>query len=119
MLHEDAPAGEWPTERWAVGAMRRIHPRFCAYVGEPPLRDLVRRGREAAARLGLGTDAGSALVTGMMFTLGHGFADDPLLPWVRAALRDPSVTSPGARVSRLRAEAERSLARALQLHEPR
>jgi hypothetical protein len=26
----------------------------------------------------------------MMFTLGHGFAEDPVLPWVGSALAEPA-----------------------------
>lgn len=86
----------------ALETIARVHPERFAYLGEPPIRALVRRGPEAAARLDLGTDEGIALTTGLMFAMGHGFADDPLYPWVQATLRDPAIKGPERRAARLR-----------------
>jgi hypothetical protein len=114
LLGAGIPAAEILVEPRAVGAMWEVHPRFCAYVGETRLRDLLRRGREEAARLALMIDGGMVLVTALMFTIGHGFADDPLFPWVRAALEDPALGSPEARVAGLRRQAETNLDAALR-----
>jgi hypothetical protein len=119
MLREDIRAADLRAERRAIDTMRQIHPMFCAYVGEPPLRELVCRGPQVAAQLDVATDGGVVLVTAMMFTIGHGFAEDPLFPWVRATLRDPSLRSPDERVAGLRKRAELCLDRALDRFEGR
>jgi hypothetical protein len=119
VLREKIPAADLLVEQNAVDTMTRIHPTFCAFVGEPPLRELVRRASEVAGRLDLGTPPGAVLVAGMTLALGHGFAADPLFPWVRATLLDPSLTSPAARVARLQKRAETYLDRALDYFERR
>ncbi len=112
MLGEELGAARLLVEETALDAMWRAHPTFSAHVGEGPLRDLVRRGPPEAARLGLGTAGGAALVVALSFVLGHGFAEDPLYPWVRATLDDASLATPTARVTRLRQHTEQLLERA-------
>jgi len=36
-----------------------------------------------------------------MFAMGHGFATDPLFPWIRTTLNDPLIHDPAQRVRRL------------------
>jgi hypothetical protein len=117
VLGEHIPAAGLLDEETAIATMTRIHPQLCAYVGEPVLRQLVRRGPETAARLGMATDEGLVLVTGMTLALGHGFPDDPLFPWIRATLCDPSLDSPAVRVARLWKRAETYLHQALSHYE--
>jgi hypothetical protein len=83
-------------ERRVVELLMTIDPARGAHVGEPRLRDLVRRAGAVAAGRSLVTDRGVGLATLMMFTLGHGFTEDPVLPWVKAALADGA--DPDARV---------------------
>lgn len=111
MIRQRAPLAPLLTEQGAADALRSIHPRFCAYVGEPALLDLVARGRREAERLDVATDAGVVLVTALMFVIGHGFADDPLYPWVRVALAEGN---PAARVARLGRQAEICLDRVME-----
>jgi hypothetical protein len=113
LSREHIPDAKLRDESWVIGTMKQIHPGFCAYVGDTRLRELVRRGRDAAARLDLRIERGEVLVTGMMFTIGHGFAEDPLYPWVRATLHDPSLGSPAARVAELGKQAATHLDSAL------
>jgi hypothetical protein len=114
MLGEDISAERLLAEETALDAMWKAHPTFSAYVGNGPLRDLVRRGPSDAVRLGLGTAGGAALVVAMSFVLGHGFAEDPLYPWIRATLEDASLATPEARVTRLRRDTEQLLEGALR-----
>ena len=98
----------------AVAILKRAYPERVAHLGEPPLVLLVRNSREVAARLDMGTALGGALVAGLTFALGHGFADDPLYPWVRATLHDPAIKGPERRVARLMKRVEIYVDRALQ-----
>jgi hypothetical protein len=111
---ESTPAAELGEERRAVETMARVYPQRCAYLGEPALRGLVRRAVGEAARLDMATLGGVALTTGLMFAMGHGFAEDPLYPWVQATLRDPAIKGPERRVARLQRRVEIYLDRALK-----
>ncbi len=114
MLGDDLDDGRLLVEGSALDAMWRARPGFYAHVGDRSLRDLVRRGPSEAARLGLGTVGGAALVVALSFVLGHGFAEDPLYPWIQATLEDASLATPVARVTRLRQQTAQLAGRALR-----
>ena len=78
-----------------------MFPAKCRYVPAPALDDMVPRGIETAGRYAITTQRGIALVTVLLFVLGSGFPDDPLLPWASAALHDQQVAGPTERVDRL------------------
>jgi hypothetical protein len=69
-----------------VAAFFDIHARRAAYLGEERLRALVREAVAAAQRLEVATVDGVSMVAFLMFVKGHWFAQDPLVPWARAAL---------------------------------
>jgi hypothetical protein len=104
-------------ERRALETVARVHLQRAAYLGEAPLRALVHAGAAEATRLGLATAGGVVVTTWLMFALGHGFAEDPLYPWVQATLRDPTLAGPEARVAGLRRALGMHLDRALRLRE--
>lgn len=58
----------------------------------------------------LATPRGAALLMGLMFMLGHGVAEDPQFPWVRAGLQAAQDGLPEARVERLAALARQQFA---------
>ena len=93
-------------EQEAVDALLLLDPVRGAHLGAARLRGFVRYAAEAANRRSLATDRGIAIVTLMMFVMGHGFAEDPLFPWASATFADTSLADPDARVARL----ERGLA---------
>ena len=66
-----------------------------------------------AAQHNVATDRGIVIATGMMFTMGHGFAEDPLLPWISATLRDPAIKDSERRVARLERRTQIYLDRAV------
>jgi hypothetical protein len=68
------------------------------------LAGLVRRGRIEAELNGITSDAGTALIIGMMFTVGHGMTRDPRLPWIAGTLRNDPISDPEKRVARLHAK---------------
>jgi hypothetical protein len=90
-----------------------IDPRRCQHLGEGALRELIRRSPQAAADCGLDTDRGVAMVTLLSFVVGHGFATDPIYPWIESALCNPRTTDPAYRGRCLEGLAETFLTRAL------
>ncbi len=94
-----------------VRALSALHPTRAAYLGEARLRGLVREAAGCARHHALGRARDVSLVAFILFTLGHGFAADPLLPWIEAALADPAPDSlRGDRLERgLRAHLDRLL----------
>jgi hypothetical protein len=106
-------------EREVLGTLAWIHPRRCAYLGEPPLQEFLRQGVDVAARYDVATNQGIALVTGTMFVLGHGFAEDPLCPWAQATLRDRSIQGARKRVAHLQKRMLIYLDRGLEILERR
>jgi hypothetical protein len=112
---KDMPVAELrASEQKALDALSELYPQRCAYLGEPLLRQLLQRGAEEAARHGIGTDRGIVLLTGMMFAMGHGAAEDPLLPWISTTLRDPAIKDPERRVARLEKRTQIYLDRAVE-----
>ncbi|WP_437498391.1 hypothetical protein [Sorangium sp. So ce1099] len=101
-------------EQRVLDALVSADPKRCAYLGEPPLRDLARRAHEVAVQHRLAADPGAALVAGLMFFVGHGFAEDPTFPWIDATLHHPSIKDPSSRALRLRRWAELYVEKALQ-----
>jgi hypothetical protein len=86
----DLLAGAAPRGQRILETLDRAYPERCRYLGDGPLRRFVDHAAENAASHGLHTDRGVTLVALAMFVLGHGFAEDPLYPWAREALADPS-----------------------------
>lgn len=84
--------------------IKTVFPAKCQYVGEQRVRNLIPRGVKSARIYGITTDRGVTLFTMLMFVLGSGFANDPLLPWAQATLNDKRITDQTARVDRLYAE---------------
>ncbi|HZF47778.1 MAG TPA: hypothetical protein VE093_03960 [Polyangiaceae bacterium] len=113
-LGEGVPPAALRDEQTAIETLARIYPQRCAHLGEARLRQFVRLGPGAAARYDVATDQGLVVVTGMMFGIGWGFADDPLWPWVGATLHDPSIKSPERRAERLQGRTQIYLERALR-----
>ncbi|MDD5033743.1 MAG: hypothetical protein PHE55_03215 [Methylococcaceae bacterium] len=81
-----------------------IFPAKCQYIGEQRVQNLIPRGVRSARAYGIATERGIILFTLLMFVLGNGFADDPLLPWASATLSDQRVANEIDRVDRLYAE---------------
>jgi hypothetical protein len=100
-------------EEAALTRLSSIYPEKCESVGEPALRALIRRGPELARHHSAGTDLGVALFIALPFALGHGFATDPLYPWISEVLNDPLVTEISRRAERLKARAMGYLGRLL------
>jgi hypothetical protein len=97
------PADDATFEPRAFELLRHVHPAKVAWMGEERVLGLLRRARESAASLGLGGDRAAAVCAGASFALGTGFANDPLLPWIRRTIVHPLIASPALRTQRLHA----------------
>lgn len=72
--------------KMAIARAREVYPEKVMVVGEGPLCELITRAGDAAAKVGLKTRQGVAVVAGMMFALGHGCLEDPQFPWIARAV---------------------------------
>jgi hypothetical protein len=116
LQHLSASAFPDPTadlEFQLMSGMKWVYPEKCAYLGDPPLLAVIDRGIRTAAGLGIAKPRGIALCVALAFAMGHGFADDPLFPWVAKTLSEPGIADPNMRAERLRAKATTYLERAL------
>lgn len=98
---EDYPASAHDLEEVGLRGLTAMYPQKCEYVGEPALRALIRRGPELARKYSTATDLGLALFIALPFALGHGFAADPLYPWIAGVLGNAMIADPEKRVERL------------------
>jgi hypothetical protein len=101
-------------ERRLIDALASIDPQRCAYLGDPPLDALARRAPEVAARHGLSAQPGVVVAAGLMFFVGHGFAEDPTFPWIEDTLHHPAIKDPETRARRLQKRMEIYVDKALQ-----
>ncbi len=81
--------------------LQHVFPAKCQYVGEDRGAALIADGIASAARYGITGERGLTLFITLMFVLGIGFDDDPLLPWASAILNDDKITQQKKRVDRL------------------
>jgi hypothetical protein len=86
MRFEDLPSAAADLDEQVVRALRQLHPEKCACVGEPALLALLTRAADAARVHRLEQPQDIALLTGLMFTFGHGCTSDLQYPWIGATL---------------------------------
>jgi hypothetical protein len=85
----------------ALDRLRFLYPTKFDHAGEPVMRALIRNSIDLAKVHDVASGEGNALFVGLAFVLGHGFASDPLFPWIQATLRDPRFTTPARRTEGL------------------
>lgn len=91
--------------------LAQLFPKKCEYVKEVNLRRLIQHGIKTAESYAVSTERGFVLFISMMFLLGGGFDNDPMLPWVSAILNDEDITDEKQRVNKLYAGAVACLKR--------
>lgn len=106
-------------EKQAVVALQSIHPQKVEYLGEELIKTLLQRGQDTAKGFSITSEQGNALCVALMFSLGHGFADDLLFPWVKATLEDEKISDPNERAVRLEQKMRLYLARVIKYLEER
>ena len=99
-LEDCPPPGTDFTDN-VISRLRSTYPQKFDYVGEAVCRYLILRGFKLAGQHSCGVHEGGFVFVAAMFAMGHGFATDPLFPWVRATLTDPLLHDPAQRVRRL------------------
>jgi len=100
-------------------ALRDIYPQKYGYLGEEKLATLLQRAQDSAKSHSITSEQGNALFVALTFALGHGFASDPLYPWVKSTLEDESLADPNKRAERLEEKARIFFERALEYLEER
>ncbi len=86
-----------------LGDFKAAYPQRFDQATDAGMRRLIDRAASAVAATGLPRSGEPvAVMAALMFGFGHEVLNDPLYPWVRAALEDPQVPEPGDRVFRLR-----------------
>jgi hypothetical protein len=110
---EDYPIAASNSEEVNLNGLSTIYPQKCASVVEPALRALIRRGPELANRHAAATDLGIVVFILLPFMLGHGFATDPMYPWIARILNDPAISDPTRRAERLFRRSQTYLGEAL------
>lgn len=109
-IPELAPA---EVDEFILAVLGEVFPERLTYLGEEPLRALIRRGPHVAEQYGLATTRGMALSIMLAYGHGRGFANDPLFPWIEKTLRDPRPKTIEQRVEWLERRARSYLASAL------
>lgn len=97
-----------------VSGLHRIYPQKAEYLGEPLINELIKRANVLAGNYSITSKEGVALFIALMFGLGHGFATDPLFPWISTTLQDESIADPNDKAERLRMKMKVYLDRALK-----
>lgn len=105
VVHESIPFSDETFESGILSEMKKIYPQKCEYLGDPPLINIIHKGIETAKTYSMLTMRGTGLFVVLMFAFGHGFAEDPLFPWVSRTLKDPNIPDPEKRAQRLEAKA--------------
>lgn len=85
----------------AMARLKGIHPQKCSYLGEQGLRTVIAIGRQRAHEHGARRGNEIGLFVGLAFALGHGFAADPLYPWIKSTLSNEAIPDQQRRIERL------------------
>lgn len=93
--HYNLSPGTFDSE--ILGAIRNIYPQKFEFLGKEGADGLIARSKEIAAELSITSDRGAALVVAMTSAVGHGFAHDPMYPWISKTLREEKL-SPNERI---------------------
>lgn len=83
------------------GALTRAFPEKAEYVGQDNLLALIQRAFHECYELQFDSPRARMLVAAMMYAFGHGFACDPLYPWISRTLKNERLETPDARAARL------------------
>jgi hypothetical protein len=100
-----------------IEGLKRIYSQKCAYLGERPLRVLLKKTFELADKHGFTSNEEMGLMTAFTFFLGHECTRDPLHGWIARRLDDKRFASPAERSAELRGKGMLYLKHTLQSSE--
>jgi hypothetical protein len=95
-----------PLEDCLFAGLNSIYPQKSEYLGEPPLRALLKKTLELGNRLGFSANDQVCLLTALTFFLGHECARDPLHGWIGRRLADKRFADPRQCSAELQARAQ-------------
>lgn len=99
--YEGPPLAAPDFGRQARERIRAIYPEKYDAIGPAAVSALLGRASNEARLNAITSDAGQALLIGLMFTMGHGITRDPHMPWVGNTLTNAAVADPNKRAERL------------------
>lgn len=99
---------------WLQVMIDKIYPQKNKWLGRERVQTVISDGIQVAIQRGVTSMRGLALFGILGFSLGHGFSDDPLYPWISHTLQNPLVPDPDVRAGQLERKAILYLDRALQ-----
>ncbi len=88
-----------------LAGLKSIYPQKCEYLGEAPLRALLKKTFELADKHGFTSNEDVGLMTALTLFLGHECTRDPLHGWIARPLADQRFASPAECSAELRAKA--------------
>lgn len=92
-----------------VAHVQRVFPQRCEQMGEPAVRERVRKGMAAARQWGIEGQYDVSRYVDLLFLLGPDFGTDDGCPWARPILADPALAV-GARLDKLYERAREAIA---------
>ncbi|KAA6460918.1 hypothetical protein DYQ86_11595 [Acidobacteria bacterium AB60] len=88
-----------------LSLLTRVYPEKVAYVGREELQRSILKAGQCSDQHEVRSPQGKLLFVMLAFSLGQGFASDPLYPWISNTLR-ASIADPEKRAERLHAKAK-------------
>ena len=99
--YEDLTVHPDDFESSCVAKLRDGYPQKFEHAGEEAVRTSVRDALGKVAAYSISSRQGEMLFVILAFAIGHGFAEDPLFPWISRTLKNESIRDPNKRVERL------------------
>ncbi len=99
--YEDLTLPPGDVEFACLSRLRTGYPQKFDYVGEPAVREMIREATAKVRDCSMPTQPGVSLFVTLMFAMGHGFAADPLFPWIPRTLGNDAISDPNKRLERL------------------
>lgn len=88
-------------ESGCVAKLREGYPKKFEYAGEAAVRTSVREALGKVGAYSISSQHGIVLFVILTFAIGHGFAEDPLFPWISRTLKNEAISDPNKRAERL------------------
>jgi hypothetical protein len=93
------PPGDF--ESGCLTRLREGHSHKFDHVGEPAVRAMIPEAVGKARQYSISAQPGVLLFVTLMFAIGHGFAEDPLFPWISHTLNNEAISDPNKRAERV------------------
>jgi hypothetical protein len=88
-------------ESGCLERLRAGYPEKYDYAGELAVRESIREAVAKAGEYAISLEPGMALFAVLGFAIGHGFAEDPLFPWISGTLKNGVIGDPNKRAERV------------------